>query len=395
MSGEDLSPAVDPLGPVRAASAGRARAASPASSCWRWPPRSCRCVSARPTRATTRRAPPPARPTTCWPRASVPGFNGPFLVVAETHGPGGPRDPGAACSSDLAATPGVAFVSPPQPSPNGSAAILQLIPTASPQDKATSDLLKTVRKTRRPAARPPVPGVEVHVGGVTAIFEDFSTVLVRQAAAVHRGRRPAGLPPAGGGVPQRPRAADGGRDEPARRRCRLRRRRRGVPVGLARQRRRHRQDGPGRGLPAGDDVRDPVRPLDGLRGLPGLADPRGVADAPRQPAGRHPRAGGDRSGHHGRGRDHGAGLRELRAGRRADHQGVRHRPGRCRAARRADRPDDPGAGGDAPVRPGQLVAAGLDGPRAAAAARRGRPRPRTSSRPPSSASRELEPTEGS
>ena len=48
---------------------------APPSSCSS-PCRSSGCASASPTRATTPRTPPPARPTTCWPRASVPGFNG-------------------------------------------------------------------------------------------------------------------------------------------------------------------------------------------------------------------------------------------------------------------------------------------------------------------------------
>src|SRR3954452_13749601 len=104
-----------------------------------------------------------------------PGFNGPFLVVAETRGPADTATL-VGLQSALQRTPGVAFVSPPQPSPNGRAAILQLVPTTSPQDKATSDLLKTVRKQIIPQATAGT-GVAVHVGGVTAIFEDFSSVL--------------------------------------------------------------------------------------------------------------------------------------------------------------------------------------------------------------------------
>jgi RND superfamily putative drug exporter len=104
-----------------------------------------------------------------------PGFNGPFLVVAETRGPGDLTTL-TNLQKQLAATPGVAVVSPPQPSPNGKAAILQLIPKTSPQDKATSDLLKTVRGNVIPRATQGT-GLDVHVGGVTAIFEDFASVL--------------------------------------------------------------------------------------------------------------------------------------------------------------------------------------------------------------------------
>ena len=44
---------------------------------------------------------------------------------------------------------------------------------------------------------------------------------------------------------------------------------------------RDRPRGADRAVHAGDDVRDPVRPLDGLRGLPDLADPRGVPQGRR------------------------------------------------------------------------------------------------------------------
>ena len=104
-----------------------------------------------------------------------PGFNGPFLVVAEASGPSDLATLGRLQQS-LSTTPGVAFVSPPRPSPNGKAAIMQLIPTTSPQDKATSDLLKTVRNKVVPQATAN-SSLTVHVGGVTAIFEDFSSVL--------------------------------------------------------------------------------------------------------------------------------------------------------------------------------------------------------------------------
>lgn len=104
-----------------------------------------------------------------------PGFNGPFLVVAELNGPSDLPALGA-LQQRLATTPDVAFVSPPQPSPNGKAAILQLIPKGSPQDESTSELLKTVRSEVVPQATAGTD-LQVHVGGVTAIFEDFATVL--------------------------------------------------------------------------------------------------------------------------------------------------------------------------------------------------------------------------
>ena len=93
---------------------------------------------------------------------------------------------------------------------------------------------------------------------------------------LHRGRRPAVLRAAPARVPGAADRAQGRCDEPALGRRGLRRRRAGGGGRRVRQpaRRRHRHAGPA--LHPGDDVRDPVRTLDGLRGVPDLPDPRGV-----------------------------------------------------------------------------------------------------------------------
>lgn len=92
---------------------------------------------------------------------------------------------------------------------------------------------------------------------------------------------------------------------------------------------------------------------------------RGMAGEPRQPLRCHPWASRDRAGDHRSRSDHGSGLRELRARWRKDHQGVRHRAGRRGAAGRVDRADHLGPRPDAPVREGELVAAGMARPAAA------------------------------
>jgi putative drug exporter of the RND superfamily len=106
-----------------------------------------------------------------------PGFNGPFTVTVEL--PKG-KDADAAAVSNLdarlRAADGVAAVSPPIYSKDGTAAIIQVVPTTGPQAAATTELLKYLRNQVIPSA---VAGsdVVVSVGGVTAIFEDFSQVL--------------------------------------------------------------------------------------------------------------------------------------------------------------------------------------------------------------------------
>ena len=121
---------------------------------------------------------------------------------------------------------------------------------------------------------------------------------LEQAAAVHRDRRAAQLPVADGGVPQPADPADSGGHERALGRRGVRRRHGGVPVRLGSQPARHRRDGADRGVPAGADVPDPVRPLDGLRGVPDQPHLRGVAPPRRQPRGGHARSRRDRPHDH-------------------------------------------------------------------------------------------------
>ena len=181
-------------------------------------------------------------------------------------------------------------------------------------------------------------GVHVLIGGQTAIFADFSSVLSSKLplfigvvvllsflllTAVFRSLRD-------------PRDRRG--HEPALRRRGVRRDHRRVPVRLARIPARDRQDRPDRGVRAGDDVRDPVRALDGLRGVPRHPHLRGMAPHRRQPPRRHPRPGRHRPHDHRRRRDHDPRLRLVHPRRPGDHRAVRPRPRQRRAARRADRP---------------------------------------------------------
>jgi len=100
-----------------------------------------------------------------------PGFNGPLLLAAEID------DPDALqgleeLTSAIASTDGVAAVAPPQPNEAEDAAIIQVIPTTSPQDEATTELVRRLRTETIPGATP--EGAVVHVGGGTATFIDLS-----------------------------------------------------------------------------------------------------------------------------------------------------------------------------------------------------------------------------
>ena len=103
-----------------------------------------------------------------------PGFNGPLLIAAET--PGGQQDMATLqrLSDTLKQTPGVAFVSPVTPNAQGDAAIIQVIPTTAPQDKATSDLVSRLRDHVVPEATQGSTAI-VRVGGGTAASQDFAS----------------------------------------------------------------------------------------------------------------------------------------------------------------------------------------------------------------------------
>jgi putative drug exporter of the RND superfamily len=102
-----------------------------------------------------------------------PGANGPLLLAAET--PGGESDLRVleALSPELNQTDGVVFASEPIPNESGDAAIIQVQPTTSPQDKETAHLVNRLRDDVVPQA---VAGstADVKVGGATAAVVDFS-----------------------------------------------------------------------------------------------------------------------------------------------------------------------------------------------------------------------------
>ena len=153
----------------------------------------------------------------------------------------------------------------------------------SPQSQATEDLIHTLRDDVRAAAA----GCDVDVGGPTASLVDQSEVDRAAAAAVHRRRRRAVVPaPARRRSARRCVALKAGRDEPAVDRRGLRRRRARGRRRLRRRADRDRHRDAGAAVHPGDDVRDPVRALDGLRGVPALARARGVPARRRHRAAR-------------------------------------------------------------------------------------------------------------
>ena len=178
------------------------------------------------------------------------------------------------------------------------------------------------------------------------------------AAPVHVRRDPAlELHAADGRVPIAARAAQGRDHEPAVDRRGVRRDRRHLPVGLGEELRRHRQGGPDRGVGPDDAVRDRVRSLDGLRGVPPQPHQGGVRPDRQQLGGGRARPRQDRPADHRRGRDHDLRVRQLRALRPAGAEAGRVRA-RVRGVHRRDaRPARARARDDGAARRPQLVAA--------------------------------------
>jgi RND superfamily putative drug exporter len=104
-----------------------------------------------------------------------PGFNGPLMLVAQT---GSSADQAALLRLDgaLAKQPGVAAVVPFPSRPGAKVAIVEVFPTTSPQDARTSALITHLRDTVVPPFEHGTT-LRVYVGGPTAIFDDFATVI--------------------------------------------------------------------------------------------------------------------------------------------------------------------------------------------------------------------------
>ncbi|WP_431991800.1 MMPL family transporter [Streptomyces albogriseolus] len=105
-----------------------------------------------------------------------PGVNGPLTLVTEVDGA---QDRLALdnLGSTLRTTEGVASASPVTYNQGGDTAFLTVVPDSSPQSKQTSDLVDRLREDVLPRAESGT-SLDVHVGGVTAGYDDFASVIV-------------------------------------------------------------------------------------------------------------------------------------------------------------------------------------------------------------------------
>lgn len=104
------------------------------------------------------------------------GFNGPLVLAVELDN-GVKPDALAPLVVAIGADPGVHAVSPPQPSPDGTAALIQVISRFAPQAHDTTALVHRLRDVVIPTALRDQPDVNVFIGGRTAMFIDLSDTV--------------------------------------------------------------------------------------------------------------------------------------------------------------------------------------------------------------------------
>ncbi|MFE9635422.1 MMPL family transporter [Streptomyces sp. NPDC006463] len=105
-----------------------------------------------------------------------PGTNGPLAVVARLDG-AGDRLAVDRLAEALRTTEGVASTGPAVLNRSGDTAVLTVVPDSAPQSRATSDLVDRLREDVIPRAGHG-NSMEVHVGGVTAGYDDFAGVII-------------------------------------------------------------------------------------------------------------------------------------------------------------------------------------------------------------------------
>ncbi|MFC8514873.1 MMPL family transporter [Streptomyces sp. NPDC057257] len=105
-----------------------------------------------------------------------PGVNGPLTVVTRVDGA---EDKLALDNLDatIRTTEGVASVTPVTYDAGGDTAYFTIVPTSEPQSQKTSDLVDRLRTEVLPRAETGT-SLDLHVGGVTASYDDFADVIV-------------------------------------------------------------------------------------------------------------------------------------------------------------------------------------------------------------------------
>nr|WP_206442307.1 MMPL family transporter [Streptomyces boncukensis] len=105
-----------------------------------------------------------------------PGTNGPLTLVGELDS-AGDRLAFDELPDTLRDTPGVAQVSGPRFNGSGDTGVITVVPDSAPQSQSTSDLVDRLRADVLPEAAHE-SSLDIHVGGVTASYDDFADVIL-------------------------------------------------------------------------------------------------------------------------------------------------------------------------------------------------------------------------
>jgi RND superfamily putative drug exporter len=108
-------------------------------------------------------------------KAFGPGFNGPLMIVVDAKGSDDPKAAISHIAGRIAATDGVARVSPPMANESGDTALFEAVPTTAPTDAATRDLVQALRDARSSVTEG--TGATFKVTGTTAINIDLSAKI--------------------------------------------------------------------------------------------------------------------------------------------------------------------------------------------------------------------------
>ncbi len=104
-----------------------------------------------------------------------PGFNGPLTQVAKLPAPGKTEGIDTLCKQ-LEGEEGVASVTAVTLNEEKTVGLCQVYPTTSPQSEQTTELLDHIRHDVIPPIEAKT-GATLHVGGITAVFEDFGDAI--------------------------------------------------------------------------------------------------------------------------------------------------------------------------------------------------------------------------
>jgi len=104
-----------------------------------------------------------------------PGFNGPLQLVGSVT-TANERATFTKLAGTVKQLPGVAEVVAIPLTSQAKVGIIQVVPTTSPESEATANLIKHLRSDVIPASEKGT-SLQVHVGGITAIYSDFASVI--------------------------------------------------------------------------------------------------------------------------------------------------------------------------------------------------------------------------